>query len=604
MNSSANRRTVLFSWLFVGALLAVCATLGILQYRWISAVNVTAREHMRDGLRADLTRISQDFNTQLSGASYSLAGSQNRQNASSFQSQFVARYAQWKSTSRQAEIFDRIAVAIPDSQGISLQVLDLNRGVLTPADWPPEWTALHHRLERNSAMRGDNREPGPPPEAGEFRSSGEDDGLAFEVPVFEAPSNDRGPGRGFGPREHEIAWVIFNLNLPYVRQTMLPNLLRRDLRASGNLDYQVEVLSHNNPDSVIFQSDPHTASGLGDSSDASVSLFEPQINFAGRRSGPGGPGGGGGPWGSRGRGPGGGPGRGPSGDIGRWKMYARHRAGSLDAVMEQTRLRNLSVTGGVLLLMLVTAFALLRYTIRAQRLANTQMDFVAGVSHELRTPLTVIHTAAYNLQGKLARNPVQVEQYGAMIQRESARLRDLVEQVLRFANASAGRVVHELEPLSVARIVEETVEASRPGIDSSTCVLESSVDDGLPPVLGDPQALRHAFENLVNNAVKYGAKDGRWIGVYVSKAADDSSSVEIRVADHGPGIPEHEQSRIFDPFFRGARAIQDQIHGTGLGLSLVKRIIEAHGGSIRVKSAPLHGTEFIVRIPALPEAAA
>ena len=85
---------------------------------------------------------------------------------------------------------------------------------------------------------------------------------------------------------------------------------------------------------------------------------------------------------------------------------------------------------------------------------------------------------------------------------------------------------------------------------------------------------------------------------------NDSSSIEIRVADHGPGIPEHEQSHIFDPFFRGARAIQDQIHGTGLGLSLVKRIIEAHGGSIRVKSAPLHGTESIVRIPALPEAAA
>jgi signal transduction histidine kinase len=289
-------------------------------------------------------------------------------------------------------------------------------------------------------------------------------------------------------------------------------------------------------------------------------------------------------------------------------MYVRHRAGSLEAVVAQARFRNMSVTAGVLLLMLATAFALLRYTVRAQRLANMQMDFVAGVSHELRTPLTVIHTAAYNLRGKLARNPLQVEQYGAMIQQESARLRDLVEQVLQFASTSAGRVIHEREPLSVARVIEETMEASRPAPNDPAYVLEASVDDGLPPVLGDPKALRHALENLVGNAVKYGTKsgagDGHWIGIFASKAGDDGAAIEIRVADRGPGIPEDEQRRIFDPFFRGGRAIRDQIHGTGLGLSLVKRIVEAHGGSIRVKSAPMHGTEFIMRIPTAPEPAA
>jgi signal transduction histidine kinase len=73
--------------------------------------------------------------------------------------------------------------------------------------------------------------------------------------------------------------------------------------------------------------------------------------------------------------------------------------------------------------------------------------------------------------------------------------------------------------------------------------------------------------------------------------------VEIRVADHGPGIPEDEQKHIFDPFFRGQRAFEDQVHGTGLGLNLVKKIVEAHGGTIRVKSEPMKGAEFIVRIP-------
>ena len=268
-----------------------------------------------------------------------------------------------------------------------------------------------------------------------------------------------------------------------MRETILPELLQRDLGSNGALDYQVEVVARNNPDSVIFQSGSQQASAITESADASVSLFEPGIEFlraARRARRPSRDGG-------RGRGRHG-RARGPSPDMGRWQMYVRHRAGSLEAVVEQTRFRNMSVTAGVLLLMLATGVALLRYTIRAQRLANMQMDFVAGVSHELRTPLTVIHTAGYNLQGKLAHNPAQVEQYGAMIRRESARLRDLVEQVLQFASASAGRAIQEREPLSVARVIEETMEASRSALHDRACVLESNVDDGLPPVLGDPKA--------------------------------------------------------------------------------------------------------------------
>jgi signal transduction histidine kinase len=589
INPRANARTTLFSWMFVCALVAVCITLGIFQYRWISAVSEAAREHLSEGLRANLLRLSRDFNAEISSATSSLVRFSRARDEQAVESQLEARFAQWQDTSRHPRIFDRIALAIPADGGIVLRMLDFNHGTFTAVPWPAAWSAIRSHIESNANGLRADRGPGPPPG---------NDGLAFVVPVFGAPEDDRGPGQRFGPREREIAWAVFNLNLQYVRESMLPELLRRDLGSNGALDYQVEVVARNNPDSVIFQSGPQQTSAIGESADASVSLFEPGMNFSARRGGPGGPpedggrGTGGRSWG-----------RGPSSDMGRWQMYVRHRAGSLEAVVEQARFRNLSVTAGVLLLMLATAFALLRYTVRAQRLANMQMDFVAGVSHELRTPLTVIHTAGYNLQGKLAHNPAQVEQYGAMIRRESARLRDLVEQVLQFASAGAGRAIQEREPLSVARVIEETMEASRSALNDHNCVLESNVDDGLPPVLGDPKALRHALENLVGNAVKYGAKDGNWIGVFASKAEGGPAAVEIRVADRGPGIPEHEQRRIFDPFFRGARAIQDQIHGTGLGLSLVKKIVEAHGGSIRVKSGPMRGTEFIVRIPTAPEAA-
>lgn len=285
-------------------------------------------------------------------------------------------------------------------------------------------------------------------------------------------------------------------------------------------------------------------------------------------------------------------------------MFVRHRAGSLEAVVAQARVRSLAVTAGVLLLMVLAVSALVRYTRRAQKLAQLQMDFVAGVSHELRTPLTTIYTAGYNLQGKVANNPAQVERYGVLIQQESGRLKQLVEQILRFATANAGRVIQEREPLSVESIIDETVESSRPLVDQAHCVIEKSVDPGLPPILGDSLALRHALGNLISNAAKYGSDGANWIGISASQTnGKEPPAIEIRVADRGPGIPPDEQEQIFDPFFRGSRAVQDQVHGTGLGLSLVKKIVEAHGGSIRVESKPMKGAEFILRIPVAPAGA-
>ena len=115
-------------------------------------------------------------------------------------------------------------------------------------------------------------------------------------------------------------------------------------------------------------------------------------------------------------------------------------------------------------------------------------------------------------------------------------------------------------------------------------------------------ALKQALQNLLHNAVKYGAGESRWVGVSASGTGSESAPVvEIRVADRGPGIPSDEQAHIFEPFFRGRSALQNQIHGTGLGLNLAKKIIEAHGGSISVKSVVMKGSEFIVRLPAVPD---
>jgi signal transduction histidine kinase len=543
MNVEQNQRRAVLSWLFVGTLLVLCGVLGVLQYRWIGEVSLAARDRLRGSLQASLDRLGADFNSEIAEACRALVPGNSTPDAGAAEAEFAARYQQWRKTARHGGIFRAIAIAEPQ-----LRRFNLETGAFETTGWPAEWNAIRER------RRGP---PGPPPE---------DDGPAFELPLF-----------GMLPRGAPSTSLIFELNLQYVRDVMLPELTERHLGS----DYQVEVVTRTSQPSVIYQSDPDAPQPTAATADASVGLFEVQFDQIFRPEGP--PGGGGR-----------GPGRGPRNDSGRWELLVRHRSGSLEAVVAQARWRNLAVTAGVLLLMVASIAALVRFTRRAQKLAELQMDFVAGVSHELRTPLAVIHTAAYNLRGAVAQNPSQVERYGVLIQQESGRLKELVEQVLQFGGAKAGHVIRKPEPLSVEAVVEAVISASQ-------CVVEKRIEPGLPPVLGDPVALQHALQNLLSNAAKYGTG---WIGVSASQAREKGqATVEIRVADRGPGIPPNEQKHIFEPFFRGQRAVQDQIHGAGLGLNLAKKIVEAHGGTIRVKSEPMKGTEFIVRIPAAPAGA-
>jgi signal transduction histidine kinase len=571
-----HRRTTL-SWLFVAGLFVLCGVLGVLQYRWIGEVSVAARDRLRGSLQASLNRLSLDFNTEIATAARALLPAASGSPSPATETEVAARYAQWKKTGRRGQMFRHIAIAEPHNKTVLLRNLDLDKAVFETAEWPPDWAPVKARLE--SMLSPETRQrrgfPGPPPE---------DQGMLFDLPAFGIPAPGRSPdpfARGEAPS------LIFDLNPEYARDVLLPELLQRHLETGGTLEYQVEVSSRQRPPLVIYQSDP--GARVAASADASVGLFDTPYDQIFRRSpGPGG----------RGRGPGRG---GPGGDSGRWQMFVRHRAGSLEAVVAQARWRNLAVTAGVLLLMMASVAALITYTRRAQKLADLQMDFVAGISHELRTPLTVIHTAAYNLRGKLAANPAQVERYGVLIQQESGRLKDLVEQVLRFSGATAGRVIQNPEPLSIPDVLEETLESARAVFQGAGCVVEKHIDPDLPLVMGDPMALKQALQNLLHNAAKYGAGESHWVGISASRTGGEAEpAVEIRVADRGPGIPADEQAHIFEPFFRGRRALQDQTHGTGLGLNLAKKIVEAHGGSIQVKSAAMKGAEFIVRLPAAP----
>lgn len=596
------RNQALLSWGFVSALFILCGILGFLQYLWIGEVSMAERDRLGKTLQATLDRLSQDFDAEIAAAYRAFTSTGFEMETGPIEAGIEARYTQWTQTTRHARMIRRIALARSRNGLIALRMLDLQKGVFAAGGWPQDWNQLKTRLE-SYGPGGQPWSPGPARNGGTFSTG--------DASISAAPLWMPGPPEG-GPFDQiEMAWLIVELDPNYIGGVMIPEEVRGHLGAAGSLDYQVAVLTRATPQAVVYESDPGQWRRIAEGADARVSLLEPQLNLWFRGVGPGrGPGRGMGP--GRGPGFGMGPGRrpGPPGrpDSGRgpraepamWDLFVRHRAGSLEAVVSKTRRRNLAVTAGVLLLLAATVAALARYTRRAQRLAAMQMEFVAGVSHELRTPLTVIHTAAYNLQGKLAGNPAQVERYGALIQGESARLKELVEQAMQFAGAQAGRVVQQFDPLSIEAAIDEAVEASRAAIEASGCVFEKEIQNGLPPVLGDSAALSRALHNLLANAAKHGA-DGKWIGLFASRVEDGGESmVEIRVADRGPGIPKEEQKRIFEPFFRGRRAVRDQVHGAGLGLNLAGRIVEAHGGGITVKSQPGKGTEFIIRIPAAP----
>jgi signal transduction histidine kinase len=234
---------------------------------------------------------------------------------------------------------------------------------------------------------------------------------------------------------------------------------------------------------------------------------------------------------------------------------------------------------------------------RAQRLARAEREFVAGVSHELSTPLSVICVAGENLADGLVGGEDAVRRYGVLVREEGRRLRALVEQVLEFQ--SPLETAMRREPVDLHAIVERAVEAVRPEADRLGLVVRSEVPARLPPVTGDAALLQAAFGNLLGNALKHGG-DGGWVGV---RAVSDGPQVSVSVEDRGRGIEPREQRRIFEPFYRGRDARRRQVRGSGLGLALVRRTVERHGGSIALTSRPGSGSVFTVRLPAaLPPA--
>jgi signal transduction histidine kinase len=226
-------------------------------------------------------------------------------------------------------------------------------------------------------------------------------------------------------------------------------------------------------------------------------------------------------------------------------------------------------------------------------LSRLKSDFVANVSHELKTPLALIRLFAETLEMGRVSAEEKKRQYYRVIHKESQRLTQLINNILDFSRIEAGRKEYRMAPADLNRIVGDVLEAYRFSIEQQGFTLESKLAEDLPEVEVDKEALSQAVINLINNSIKY-SRDEKLIRL---ETARNSGNVSLSVTDRGIGIPSSDQAKIFEKFYRAENSLVHETKGSGLGLTLVRHIVEAHGGSVEVESSPGKGSTFTLVLP-------
>jgi signal transduction histidine kinase len=259
---------------------------------------------------------------------------------------------------------------------------------------------------------------------------------------------------------------------------------------------------------------------------------------------------------------------------------------------------NYTVLAALSLVMIGGIFLTYRNVSREMNLARLKSDFVANVSHELRTPLALIRLYAETLELGRLNAKEKYQEYFRIIREESERLTALINNILDFSRIEAGRKEYEFKETNLPELVHSTLDSYRFQIEQNGFTFEENIARDIPPVNVDREAIARSLLNLVNNALKY-SKDKKFIGVSLYRS---DSCVKLEVLDHGMGIPAAEQDKIFEKFYRCGDPLVHNIKGSGLGLSLVRHIVRAHGGDVQVQSAPEKGSKFTIALPLDPSA--
>jgi len=631
-------------YVLVLGLAAVLVFLALLQYRSTRQVSDATTQQMRASLQGSLMDFRQGVERELAPLCREFQADYEIPRATASQ-EYARRVDRWRQASTHPKLVAEVYVwRVIDGESPEFLRLNGKRPEVAAADlpvdppmdppindWPAAYSPLRQRLRQMSprfmgygganaianahnAPAFDRSPPAPGPPS--FPWMIDESIPALVHPVLE--TENRSPRGGGSPT---LTWIVIRLNLETLGDHIFPELAQRYFGKDSESAYKLAVIANKGSGSTIYSSDGTFGRPGDEAADAALNLFGPPVSVLGTRQlpfermftfsappHPARPGGQAKPPESNPPKPnpenheGGPPHIDPihyvPGESG-WTVLARHREGSVEAAVAASYRRNLTINFGVLLILATTMGLIIITSQRARRLAQSQVDFVAGVSHELRTPVTGIVSAAQNIADGLVDNQERMTRYGAAILRQAKQLSDLIEQILLFSATEKNRHRYHLQLVDVAEVIDASVKGTPTLGHSSGFTVRRKIQPGLPQVTADVMALTQCLQNLLANAVKYSGS-GRWIGVEASITNDPYRDKEILVTveDHGLGMEPQELKHIFEPFYRSPAVVAAQIHGSGLGLPLAKNMVEAMGGRLTVTSEPGKGSKFTIHLPA------
>ena len=595
----------------------VIIVLAVLQYRWSNQVSEATSIRLADSLQMSMINWHLDLFRDFSEVCVAM-GVKPEQATQQDLDEYARRFADWKKVTTHPSLVSNFYIVSTGGPSDSQELLlDSSGRHFEPGQLPSNFAELREDLAQATAKLS-------PEEVGSTHINGLQDlrpqdaseefanrfytgsplsgwRFASEIPALVRPIL-RGVHSSPGHQQTDrvaVDWIVLALNDGVIRDQLLPELAQRYFRGTEGLDYQVAVIAGTGPGSPIYSSDANFGRQEVADADGMMNIFGRLQNKA---------------YGS--------PisifhtppqNRGPTASLGiswfpllhemgedqDWRLVVRHRrGGALATFVADSRRRDLAISFGVLFLLVISMVMLIVTSVRAQRFAKLQMDFVTAVSHELRTPLTVISSAAENIAHGVVEGKQQLEQYGAVIGDQAKRLFGLVEQILLFAAIREGHQRYTVRPLQVSELIEAALSGTATLIQEAQFKVDVEVDANLPQIYGDISALSQCLQNLITNALKYG-REQRWIGIRAQAIEHGFSGKEIQisVSDHGMGIESADLPHIFEPFYRSPLVAAAQIHGTGLGLPLARSIAEAMQGQLTVKSSPGRGSTFTVHLP-------
>jgi signal transduction histidine kinase len=572
---------------------AAIAGLTVLQYRWNREASEATGVRLADALQLSMVNWHLDLFRNLSEVCLTLRGAEVSPDGDI--DEFARRFAEWRAVARYPDLVKNVYIVGQGDDAATMRSLrlDPDRATLVEAAAAPPLGALAADLHTASPHpAATTLDPTASPQLTEsFYNIGaalRDWRFEPAVPALVRPIG----GVTHATSGRAGQWLVVELDEQVMRARILPDLAHRYFQGTDGLDYEVAVVSGAQPRRVIYSSDPGFADHDVADADGRMDVFgrphdtgaAPISIFHGTSEN-----------------------RGPTAAVGiswfpllrpmptadDWQLVVRHRrGGSLGVFVAEMERRGLMLSFGAMFLLVLSLSMLVITSVRAQRLARLQMDFVTAVSHELRTPLAIIGSAADNIASGVVDGKTQLREYGAVIGDQASNLSSLVERVLLFAATRDGQQRDVLAPLPPGEIIDAALASTERLIRAAQFTIERDVPPDLPPILGERMMAAQCIENLITNALKYGGEQ-RWLGIR-ARAVDEA--VEISIADRGIGIAARDLPHIFEPFYRSPDVRRAQIRGTGLGLALARQIAEKMGGSLAVTSEPGRGSTFTLTL--------